>query len=979
MAQSPHSTTLRRGFASTNRGAPAQSELTDEFPPGVVEWPDGISRRKFISLMAASAALAGGVACTRQPLEKIVPYVHQPELVVPGEPLHFASAHLLGGYARGILVESHEGRPTKIEGNPEHPASLGAADIFMQASILDLYDPDRSKTPLHGGQPATWDTFQQALSDIMAPLLAKGGAGLRILTETITSPTLLEMFVALQQRLPEMQWLQAEPFHRGNGRIGAKLAFGHTLDTIYHFDKANVVVALDADFLTRGPASIRQAHDFADRRRVALDGHEMCRLFVAEPAPTLAGAMADDRIAVRASEIISLAQALHQGALSNPTYGDDWTGRVIQALVREKESGIVLAGDDQPPEVHALAHRLNALLGNIGKTITYIDPIDSASHQPNQDLLALADDLRAGKVETLLILSGNPLYSAPDSIGLAEAVNHAKLRIHLGSYEDETSRRCHWHLPEAHFLESWSDARAFDGMAGIIQPLIEPLYDGRGAIDVIAMLLGNTAPDSHQILQNSWKRRGLTEDAWNQSLRRGTLSGTQSPEKHVQLTADSTAAVISPTEQSGASTTTLEIAIRPDSNIFDGRFANNGWLQELPRPLNGLSWDNAIFLSPATAGRYSLRNGDLAEIRAGDTSVRGPVIVMPGHANDAVTLPFGYGRTHAGTIGTGVGFRVANLQLLNSTGTTRNVLLRKLPEKLELAFTQLHHAMEGRDLIHVFSSNDAIAEASKHAREHPAPSRDETLFHPDEFENPGYAWGMVIDLNTCIGCNACIVACQAENNIPVVGKVEVRRGRDMQWIRVDNYFERADTDPRIYFQPVPCMHCENAPCELVCPVAATVTDHEGLNVQVYNRCIGTRYCSNNCPYKVRRFNFLEYTESDYENAPIRRMLRNPNVTVRSRGVMEKCTYCLQRISRARIQAKREDRRIQDGEVQPACAQTCPAHAIHFGDLHDPASAVARLQQHPFQYAMLAELNTHPRTTYLARLTSPRTEVDHGTP
>ncbi len=941
-----------------------------EFPPGASEWKDELGRREFLRLMGASLALAGAVSCTRQPLEKIVPYVRQPEWLVPGEPLYFATAHMLSGYARGVIVESHEGRPTKIEGNPDHPASLGAADIYMQASVLDLYDPARSKNVLRDGQISTWEDFQRSLTDAVKLLETKGGRGLRILTETVTSPILIEQMGVLQKRLPEMRWVQYEPVHRGNARAGSSLAFGRALDPIYHFNKADAIVSLDADFLSRGPASLRYAHEFADRRRSALEGGPMPALFLAEPCPTVTGAMADDRLPVRAGDVQGLAEKLYAGIRTGTAEG--WEGKALAALLHAKGKGIVIAGEEQPPEVHAVVCRVNALLENAGPTVSYIHPLDSTPSDPERALAVLADEMRAGSVELLLILGANPIYAAPADIRFAEALQRVGLCVHLGLYEDETAAHCRWHVPEVHSLETWSDARAFDGTATIVQPLIEPLYGGRSVHEVISTLLGDPVANSREIVANYWASQGLEGATWRGALSKGVIEGTAVKPEPVSLLPEAVAPKESPKKQEG-----IEVSIRPDTNIYDGRYANNSWLQELPRPLTKLSWDNAILMSPATAGSLRCETGTMLELRRAQSLVRGPVLIAPGHADDACTLSLGFGRKLFSGVASGVGFSAHPFRTVVNPTIIRGVQVQRKEGSIDLAFTQHHHAMEGRDLVRIYRGVDLQKSARDFAARHAPPASDETLFHPEEFENAGYAWGMVIDLNTCIGCNACVIACQAENNIPVVGKEEVRRGREMQWIRIDTYFEGESQNPRTYFQPVPCMHCENAPCELVCPVGATVHDHEGLNVQVYNRCIGTRYCSNNCPYKVRRFNFLEYNNASFERAPERQLERNPNVTVRSRGVMEKCTYCLQRISKARIQAKVQNRRIRDGEVTPACAQTCPAHAITFGDVHDAKSRVSKLKEHPFNYQMLAELNTRPRTSYLARIGGHSTEEIHA--
>ncbi len=945
---------------------------TDEFPPGADEWPDGPSRREFLRLLGSSLALAGATACTRQPLEKITPYVRQPELTIPGIPNFFASAHVLAGYARGILVETHEGRPTKIEGNPDHPASLGGTDVFMQAAILDLYDPDRSQAILRDGQPASWGGFGQDLAAALAPLAEKRGAGLYVLTEAVTSPTLLGQFARLRERFPEMRWEQLEPLHRGAAREGARRAFGEALDAIHDFEKADVVIALDADFLSTGPASLRSTRAWADRRRAALSGNPMGRLYVAEPCPTITGAMADARLRCRSGDVAELARQLYTViAAGDIAQASAWARQAAREAQEAKGRSIVLAGENQPPEVHELVCRINALLGNIGATIFYIEPLDQAAAQPEKRLAELADDMRAGKVSALLVLGGNPARLAPAEVDLPAAMEKAPWRAHLGLYADETAALCRWHLPEAHILESWSDARSFDGTASIIQPLIEPLHGGRSVHEVLELMLeGIAAP--FEIVRNHWAKQDLADPAWRAALAAGVIPQTAAPVKQPRIVSpDVTAAPATKADAAG-----LEANLRPDANILDGRYANNVWLQELPRVISKISWGNAVLLSPATAGRLKLVTGQLVELQAGGRTVQGPIFVMAGHADESVTLALGFGRSGIGRAAEGTGFDAGLLRGPDSPHRFP-VELKPLDESLALALTQEHHRTEGRDLLRVFRAKDALEKAKTYDRAHPRPDREETLFNPGEFENQGYAWGMVIDLNTCVGCNACVIACQAENNIPVVGKEEVMRGREMQWIRIDSYFSGKEEDPEIYFQPTTCMHCENAPCELVCPVGATVTDREGLNVQVYNRCIGTRYCSNNCPYKVRRFNFLEYTGAVYESAPLRRLGRNPNVSVRTRGVMEKCTYCLQRISTARIRSEVEDRRVHDGEVTPACAQACPARAISFGDIHNAQSAVSQLKAHPFNYEMLAELNTRPRTSYLARVMDAGKEGAHA--
>jgi molybdopterin-containing oxidoreductase family iron-sulfur binding subunit len=599
--------------------------------------------------------------------------------------------------------------------------------------------------------------------------------------------------------------------------------------------------------------------------------------------------------------------------------------------------------------------------------------------------------MAAGRVELLVIIGGNPVYTAPADLRFAEHLGKVGTRVHLSLYDDETSALCHWHIPEAHYLESWSDTRAYDGTVSIVQPLIAPLYNGKSAHELLAVLIDQPNRSDYDIVREHWQNQHSSgtlptvtqqsfEQFWRTALHEGFIAGTASAAKRLALKTDWM------TSDSGLrtpdSSQSLEIIFRPDPTIYDGRFANNGWLQELPKPLTKLTWDNAAMVSPATARRLGLssttgwRGGehgtiytDIVELEYRGRTVRAPIWIVPGHAEDCVTVHLGYGRTQAGKGGTGVGFNAYALRLSDAAWFGPGLTLRKTDERYPLACTQFHHNIEGRDLVR----STSLEEYRQHpafAQEGHESARNPSLYPKDEY--PGYAWGMAIDMTTCIGCNACVVACQAENNIPIVGKTEVMHGREMHWLRIDTYHKGDSANPETYYQPLPCMHCENAPCELVCPVAATTHSAEGLNDMVYNRCVGTRYCSNNCPYKVRRFNFFQYADWD---TPSLKLLRNPDVTVRSRGVMEKCTYCVQRISRARIEAEKAGRPIRDGEIVTACQAACPAQAIVFGNINDPNSRVSQLKAEPRNYGLLAELNTQPRTTYLAAIRNPNREIE----
>jgi molybdopterin-containing oxidoreductase family iron-sulfur binding subunit len=923
--------------------------------------------------MSASLALAGMGACTRQPTEKIVPYVDRPEQIIPGRPLFFATSMPLSGSALGLLVESHMGRPTKAEGNPRHPASLGATDIFAQASLLTLYDPDRSQAITHLGQISSWISFVAALNTELDSHRSDRGLRLRLLTETVSSPALARQIRDFLGAFPAARWHQYEPVARDNARAGSKLAFGEFVNTNYHFDKTEAILALDADFLS-GPGTVRHASDFASGRRIRAGQPALNRLYVVESLLSQTGALADHRLPVRCSEIaeVGLAVAQALGIQPGTKYAGPhgkWAEVVARDLQSHKGKSLVVAGEPQPPFVHALAHAINQALENAGNTVTYTEPVEAEPLDHNQSLRELTADMRAGHVDALFILGGNPVYTAPADLEFQQALSPVKFRVHLGLYEDETSALSHWHIAEAHYLESWGDARAFDGTASIIQPLIAPLYGGKSAHELLNAMLGKSDRSDYDTVRDYWKSQQSTdfEQAWRRWLHDGLLENTASRPKQVRLRQGFADSGIRPVVAASGG---MEIVFRPDPTIWEGRFANNGWLQELPKPITRLTWDNAALLSPQTAQRLGLAQGDGVELRYRGRSVQAPVCVMPGHADDSVTVHLGYGRTRAGRVGNGAGFNAYLLRHSDDPWFGNGLEIRKTGARWTLASAQEHNLLDGRTAIRSgtlseFQQNPGFAHHGVHAAE-PGLS-----LYPG-FKYEGYAWGMAIDLNACVGCNACVVACQAENNIPVVGKDQVHRGREMHWIRIDTYHRGDAHNPETYFQPMLCQHCENAPCEVVCPVNATVHSSEGLNQMVYNRCVGTRYCSNNCPYKVRRFNFYLY--NDWETQSMK-LLRNPDVTVRSRGVMEKCTYCVQRINAAKITSEKEDRSVRDGEILTACQQVCPAEAIVFGNINDPNSRVAKLKREPLNYGVLEELATQPRTTYLARVRNLNPELE----
>ncbi len=1046
--------------------------LHREFPEQASEWNDPKGRRQFLKLMSASLALAGVGACTKQPPESIVPYVRQPEDLVPGRPLFFASAIPFSGVAQPVLVESHMGRPTKIEGNPEHPASLGATDTITQAAVLGLYDPDRAQAHSFRNQLRSWADFRAALANALAEQKGTGGAGLRILSGPVTSPSLAELIATVLEAYPKAKWHQYDPISRDGARTGAQQAAGRAAETLYHFDKADVILSLDADFLASGPGMVRYTRDFADRRRVTEERKTMNRLYAVESTPSLTGAKADHRLPRRASDIETLARAIAAAvgvAGAGGDAGDQaaWVAAVAKDLQAHRGTSLVIAGEYQPAAVHAVAHAMNQALGNVGATVTYAPAIEAAPQEQTASLVDLTTAMEAGSVELLVILGGNPVFSAPADLKFAERLAKVPLAIYHGLYVDETAHLCHWNVADTHPLESWGDARAYDGTVTLIQPLIAPLYDGHSVYELVSTLAGQSGRTPLDIVKDFWTRSfngqgGWTfrdaegnafanaDQFWKHALHDGFIRGTSvaeggpaTPFTPAPKTAPApavaagaaagTSAATQPggaatlgvpsagVPAAGAATTTaaaatpapaaaaptaaatapvapsqpaatpsgalppasaapapgLEIIFRPDPNVWDGRFANNGWLQELPKPLTKITWDSSAWMHPALASQHKLRDGDIIELRYKGRTARMPIFQVGGHPRESVTVFFGYGRRMAGRVGnaSGIaeGFNPFLLRTSDAPWFGTGLEIAKTGERYLLATTQEHHLMEGRDPVRVAGLEEYLREPKVIAEMGEKPPRTLTLV--PEYEYTGYKWGMAIDLTSCTGCGACTMACNAENNIPVVGKEQVAAGREMHWIRVDHYFtgdpEHEDTVQSVH-QPVPCMQCENAPCELVCPVAATTHSTEGLNDMTYNRCVGTRYCSNNCPYKVRRFNFLLYQDWDTQSLY---PLRNPDVTVRSRGVMEKCTYCVQRINQARIDAKRDDRKIRDGEIVTACQAVCPADAIVFGDLNDPESQVVKLKAQERNYGVLEDLNTRPRTTYLAALRNPNPELE----
>ena len=1070
-----------------------QEMLHREFPRYASEWPEGFSRRRFLQLSSASLALAGLAGCTKQPIEKIVPYVRQPEQIIPGKPLFFATALTLGGYATGVLAESHIGRPTKIEGNPDHPASLGATDVFAQAAILTLYDPDRSQTPLRAGRQDTWGRFVGEMSATLRSLQALGGEGLRILTGTVTSPTLASQMQTLLTAFPRARWHRWEPAAPHQAQAAARRAFGAPLEAVYDFTQADVVLTVGSDTLCHGPAGVRYSHDFASRRRVRGDNPNMNRLYAVESVPANSSTVADHRLQLPPDQLeaflLALAQVLGVAGvaappgtapLADPT-AQKWVQAVSADLRAHAGRSAVVADEYLSTATQVLVHGINQALGNIGRTVNFIEPVEAAPVDHVQSIRELAADMHAGRVDTLVMLDGvNPVYTAPADLRFAEALQKVRLRVHHGLYQDETSVYCHWHVNAAHELESWGDARSFDGTVSILQPLIDPLYEGKTAHEVLSAFSNRPDSTSYDIVREFWSGRlaglaagfsgqpGSESGGLQTTLGMGGFSGTigdagsmsrsagqntdgqgQNTDGQVnqgRATGDTAAGAAGTTGSvasgagapaAGAATGTAaagfetawrrvlnagivpntaarpasaavnggavqqaagEIAaaarnraegrvtllFRPDPTVWDGRFASNAWLQELPKPISKLVWDNALFLSPRTAERLKVSYHETVTVAAGGRELKDVAVwILPGMADDTAYLTLGYGRKNAGK-GTGQGFNAYALRTSNALWSLPGVEIRPLGGRYELACTQNHHligdevnedaeateqAMKRR-IIRTGTLEQLRADPDFIQEHREKPPEGLTMYPNYVFE--GHSWGMAIDLSVCTGCSSCVIACQSENNIPVVGKEQVLAGREMHWLRIDRYFWGDLDAPLIHNQPLPCMHCETAPCEVVCPVAATVHSDEGLNDMVYNRCVGTRYCSNNCPYKVRRFNFLRYAPKD---DPLLAMAMNPDVTVRMRGVMEKCTYCVQRIEQAKIESKVEGEPIPPNWLKTACQQACPTGAIVFGDQNDPDWEVTQWKASPLHYGLLEELNTRPHTTYLAKLRNPNPALE----
>ena len=953
--------------------------VQDEFPQTEAFWKKPVERRNFLKIMGSMIMLGGLAACGRQPIEKIVPYVKGPEDIIPGKPLFFATAMPFTGGARPLLAESHMGRPTKLEGNPQHPAATGSTDIFSLASILALADPDRTRGVLSKGNNSSWKAFKDDWENAAMFDEEYIGKGFGILVDELLSPTLAAQLDQLRERYPEARIYHSELLGRQGIYDGLKLATGSEYDVRYDVSKAKVIMAFDSDFLYNEPGSPFYMKDFAEGRRVMTDKADLNRLYVSEPTPTSTGSMADHRFVTAASDVEKALRTLagYLGiAVANPgsnvLKGQNDYKAVAEDLMKNNGKSLVLVGPHYGPEVHALCFAINEKLGNNGVTATYQLPLLNEHRAKLLTLDQFAADLEKKELTRVLMLGGNPVYKTAKSMGIAKNLATVSLTAIVGMYSNETSAICDWHLGESHFLEGWSDAVCFDGTASIVQPLIAPLYKTKTVHEVLSLLLDKKPRTSHDCVMNYWKTvkaRPDFDDYWQQSLHDGWLA--EPPAEPLPVPALQAGITFPASKQAPkAASGDLELILRPDANIWDGRFANNSWLQELPKPMTSLVWDNALLVSPALAARESLGNSDIVTVSTGKEKLNVPVWIAPGQAENTLTLHLGYGRTYAGAVGSRLGVNAYQLMRSNNDYTIRGVGFTKTMRKFRLVSTQTHHSMRGRHFVREtnvenFSHHPDFAQHMEHT-----PKKEETLY-PDELKKGKHSWGMSIDLNVCNGCNACVIGCQSENNIPTVGKDEIELGREMSWIRVDRYYKGDMDDPEIYHQPVTCMHCEYAPCEPVCPVEATNHSEDGINQMVYNRCVGTRYCANNCPYKVRRFNFYTYENNFSEEMKI---LMNPDVSIRGIGVMEKCTYCIQRINQVRIDAEKEGKEVEDGKIQTACQSACPANAITFGDMNDKESDVSKAKASPLNYGILTELNTRPHTTYGAKLKNPNPAI-----
>jgi MoCo/4Fe-4S cofactor protein with predicted Tat translocation signal len=925
-----------------------------EFPALGAALERGIDRRRVLKLMAAALAMQGLAGCDLgEPAGKIVPAVRAPPGITPGRPNFYASVHTRSGFGNGIVVTHHQGRPAQVSGNPHHPSSLGAVDVFAAAMPLDFYDPDRNAGPMHQGQPVDPARFAAMLAAHRERWRRNGGAGLRILTGAVTSPTLNAQLDRLQSRYPQARWHRFEPCGRDAVYEGYRQASGKVLDSIAKPEAADVIVGIDSDLISSAPGHLRYAREFAGRRNPTRTA-AMSRVYAIEPTPTLFGAAADHRFIATPQELPKLVAALFERIVSGSRSleAPPWLNVLADDLRSHAGSSLVHIGADQAAALHALVAVINERLKAPGNTLHWIAPVERGAGEHASSFETLVEDMHAGAVDTLVMLDTNPLYAASAHLQFGAALKRVTESVCLNTVPNETGSASRWAMPLRHPWEDWSDSRGHDGSGAVQQPLAAPLFAGASLHEIVENLWTPDSASSMELVRETWA--SLDEARWHESLAHGVVEGSAPNAESAEFRE-----VALP--DGSAIGNGLALLCRPDPHVWDGRFANNPWLQELPRPLTKLTWDNPLLISAALAAAKHLKNGEHARLGVGAVSVVAPVWILPGQADATIVALLGFGR-RTGEVAVNAGWN-----FFPFTGAAGEVTLDKAAGATALASTE-HHALLVDD-AHEIVRHGLLAQFKRDAHFLAPPGEAAEIYRR---RPPGpAAWGMSIDLNACIGCNACSVACQSENNIPTVGKEAVLAQREMHWLRIDRYFEGTVDAPQLHFQPMLCMHCEQAPCETVCPVGATVHDAEGLNVMVYNRCIGTRFCSNNCPYKVRRFNYFGFAQQE-RRAP---ESRNPEVTVRARGVMEKCTFCIQRIAAARADADRDNLPI--GEVRTACQEACPTRAITFGNLADTSSEVAERKLSALSYALLGDQNTHPRVTYEARIRNPNPALDGG--
>jgi len=1015
-----------RTLEDRNRNQEELKQLAEEEQPGgfitdLLSPETLISRRSFVQGSSIAALAAGLQGCVRRPINEILPYSKAPEQLIPGVPSHFATVTARGRDALGVVVTSHDGRPTKVEGNEAHRSSFGGTDVRGQIYVWDLYDPDRSQSPARrqGGAlvDATSDELDKAIDALIKKHEADQGAGLRLLAPISNSPTFRRLRTKVLERFPKARFHTYSAVDDDNAREGGRIAYGVPVVPVYDYGRSKVTVSLGSDFLGTEPGAVAAARRFGASRRLSSPDAPMTRLYVVESNYTITGSMADHRLRMRQAEVLQftgalieqlarigvtklgpLAAALQALPGTQDTRGIDaeFVRVLAEDLADNPERCIAVAGRGQPPLVHALALAINEALGKADETYTLFPVADADDAPSRQSVAELIEGI--AEVESLVIVGGNPVYDAPSDLQFAEIMQREGLTtVHLATHRNETSLLSDWHVPQAHELEAWGDQRALDSTVSFQQPLIAPLYDGVSAIELLARIAGEKSTKGHDLVRATQEEdmvsyaKGLVmfgfpaeytsaDQLWRGALYQGVYK--QERGEAFEFRRDAIVkAVAAGSNTKQAVGEDLEVSFEPDLALWDGEHANNLWALELPSAMTKLVWDNAALISPATSRALGVKNGQMLRLSKGKAKVEIPVWVVPGHADRSITLTLGWGRTAAGRYGNGKGFDVNPLRTTDGMDFTAGVTAEALRETYNLVQTQTHDRMEGRPIAIDATLDEYKKEPEFASYRSVDPVSTPPLWQQQDYSE-GHKWGMSIDLSGCTGCNACVVACQAENNIPVVGKFEVERGREMHWLRIDRYFVGDDeNEPEVAVQPVTCQQCEEAPCENVCPVNATTHSPEGLNDMAYNRCVGTRYCANNCPYKVRRFNYLDWhVHLDdkfawYGDFPESRKLQfNPNVTVRMRGVMEKCTYCVQRIEEGRISAKREGRQLKDGDIKSACQQACPAQVIVFGDLNDPESAVSRLSAADRQYKLLAEIGTRPRTTFLARIRNPNPKL-----